>query len=105
MREEIMTSVRAFVNRRGYKILDYVDNYILFEDDGTVVVAKIIEATGYNFPKEKTDAEVREEFEKMFIQFMLRNEDLTDTPVRFDIIYSRIVSVNRAFIKHHINAL
>ena len=55
------------------------------------------------FPVEAVNAEKRARYEKIAAWFLKEN-DVCNMPVRFDIISLLVVSEDRAMIKHYVNA-
>ncbi len=55
------------------------------------------------FPSEAVDPEKRKRYENIAALF-LRDYDVVDVPVRFDVVSIVLVAPDRAMIRHHINA-
>lgn len=99
----------TFLERRGYDIIDsnyeYDESnaYIIAKQDDEVVFVKTVVVESMDFGDDATN-EDRSAFEKAAIDFFKDNTEFLGK-VRFDIVSLYILGENRAFIRHHINAL
>lgn len=100
-----------FLERRGYDIVErnWTCNAgeadIIARDEETVVFVEVKTRTNCDkgLPSEAVDEAKRARYEQIAVQF-LKDYDVVDVPVRFDIISLVVVSPDRAMIRHHINA-
>lgn len=100
-----------FLCRRGYDIVERNWTCIAGEADiiardGDAVVfveVKTRSSCEKGFPSEAVDASKRERYERIAALF-LEHFDVTDVPVRFDVISIVLIAPDRALIRHHINA-
>lgn len=100
-----------YLEKIGFDILDRnwtcpageVD--IVARDMDAVVFCEVKTRTSFErgFPAEAVDAEKQSRYEKIAAWY-LRDSEYVDVPVRFDVIALLVVSEDRAFIKHYVNA-
>ncbi len=110
-RELGIEASKRFLARRGYTVLeanlahgrDAVDIVAKDEDTLVFVSVKTKKNTGNGFPAEHMSCQSREALEKAAVTY-LATHDASDMAVRFDVISLLILSENKAFIRHHINA-
>ncbi len=100
-----------FLERRGYDIVErnWTCNAgeadIIARDEETVVFVEVKTRTNCDkgLPSEAVDEAKRARYEQIAVQF-LKDYDVVDVPVRFDIVSLVVISPDRAMIRHHINA-
>lgn len=100
-----------FLDRRGYEIVERNwtcsagEADIIARDDETLVFieVKTRSNTDKGFPSEAVNAAKRRRYEGIAAQF-LQGYDVVDVAVRFDVVSIVVVAVDRALIRHHINA-
>lgn len=100
-----------FLYKRGYEILErnwscYAGEAdIIAQDEGALVFVEVKTRRDCQkgFPAEAVSSEKRDKYEKIALAY-LSDADLTDMPVRFDVVSIVVVARNRAMIRHHINA-
>lgn len=100
-----------FLCRRGYDIVER--NWVclageadIIARDGDAVVFVEVKTRSNcekGFPSEAVDTGKRERYERIAALF-LKNFDVVDVPVRFDVISIVLIASDRALIRHHINA-
>lgn len=100
-----------FLDRRGYELVERtwekdpkspID--IVAKDEDALVFVQVKGREGSDtFPPENLN---REKLEKFAIKWLREAEDdLTDFPIRFDVIAIITIGPDRAMIRHHINAM
>lgn len=100
-----------YLERFGYEILDRnwvcpagEADIVAFDGDALVFVeVKTRTSFKKGFPAEAVDLEKRTRYEKIAMWY-LKQCDFVDVPVRFDVVAIMVVSENRAFIRHYVNA-
>lgn len=100
-----------FLDRHGYEIIErnwtcLAGEADIIARDGDWVVfveVKTRSSCDRGFPSEAVNAEKRERYERIAACY-LQDLDVVDVPVRFDVVAIVVVSPERAFIRHHINA-
>lgn len=100
-----------FLVRRGYEILERnwtcyageADIIARDEDNLVFCEVKTRKDCQKGFPAEAVGAEKREKYEKIALAF-LRDYDVVDIAVRFDVISIVVMPPDRALIRHHIAA-
>ena len=100
-----------FLIRRGYDILDrnwkcYAGEAdIVARDEDTLIFVEVKTRKDCQkgFPAEAVNAEKRTRYEKIALAY-LKNYDVVDLTVRFDVISIVVVADDRALIRHHIAA-
>lgn len=100
-----------YLERFGYEIIDRnwkcpageVD--IVARDYDTLVFCEVKTRTNIEkgFPSEAVTDEKRARYEKI-AGWYLRDTEIVDVPVRFDVIALLVVAEDRALIKHYCNA-
>ena len=107
---ENLVAARYF--RRGYRVLDRNVRYpfgeidLIVEDpDGTTVFVEVKTRTSAanGLPGEAVTKEKRARYEKIACLY-LEHSEVTDVPVRFDVVALTLIGPDRAFIRHHIDA-
>lgn len=104
-----LKAAARFLERRGYEILDtefFEESEpldIVAEYDGTYVFVGVTAARGSEPFRELLESQ-REEAEGAAARWLGENAEV-DRPVRFDAVAMRVVSEDRAFLRHHINCL
>lgn len=101
-----------FMERQGYEILERnfqsksgsVDLIVSDDDNLVFVEVKTRSNADRGLPEESTTRETRDRNEKIAVEYLSTHE-VTDTAVRFDVISILVVSEDRAFLRHHINAM
>ena len=101
-----------FLERRGYEILErnwkcqYGEaDIIARSEEGAIVFVEVKTRTSVakGFPSEAVDAEKRGRYERIAASY-LKDCDVVDVPVRFDVVALLVCGTDRALVKHHINA-
>ena len=93
MKEKAMDAVKAFLERKGYEIVD---------EDGTLVFVDATVRIGTDgFPEAHRARGLREALAAAWLAG--NGDDYADTPVRFDEVAMMVVKENRAFLRHHVN--
>ncbi|RNL48446.1 YraN family protein [Paraeggerthella hongkongensis] len=100
-----------FLYRRGYEIVERNwtcsagEADIIARDEEWVVFVEVKTRSSCEkgFPSEAVDPEKRKRYENIAALF-LRDYDVVDVPVRFDVVSIVLVAPDRAMIRHHINA-
>ena len=85
MKEKAMGAVKAFLERKGYEIVD--EATVRIGTDG--------------FPEAHRARGLREALAARWLAG--NGDDYADTPVRFDEVAMMVVKENRALLRHHIN--
>lgn len=111
IKERTKTAAKMYLQHRGYDIRSTWESKEQFgfiaKDNDTVAFVRLlsngIEKDG--FPAEQEMS--REDFEQMACSLLAQHDyrDLVDMPVRFDILSLKVLCADRAFIRHHVNAL
>lgn len=110
--ERGVDSAEKLLERKGLKIIaknwtcdeGLID--LVCEDDDVLVFVEIKTrrlVEGVGFPEDVISKSKRERVERMAAEF-LKTYDKVDVQVRFDIIAILVISDDRAFLRHHINA-
>ena len=98
MKEKAMGAVKAFLERKGYEIVDEAwqgpegiggIDLVAVDEDGTLV------------PEAHRARGLREALAARWLAG--NGDDYADTPVRFDEVAMMVVKENRALLRHHIN--
>lgn len=100
-----------FLERRGYEILEQgwsclegTADIICKGNSGVVFVeVKARSDIEKGFPSEAMNHLERNKLELVAMNY-LKEADLVDTSVRFDVISIVVLDENRAFLRHHLNA-
>ena len=100
-----------YLSRVGYEILERNwrcpagEADIIARDDDALVFIEVKTRTDIHkgFPAEAVDAEKRARYEKIAAWY-LRCCDMCDVAVRFDVIALLVLTSDRAFMKHYVNA-
>lgn len=100
-----------FLHRRGYEIVERNwkcaagEADIIARDGPAVVFIEVKTRTSVEkgMPSEAVDRRKREKYEKIAALF-LRDYDVVDVPVRFDVVSLLVIDGDRAMVRHHINA-
>ena len=98
MKEKAMGAVKAFLERKGYEIVDEAwqgPEGIGGIDDATVRIGTD------GFPEAHRARGLREALAATWLAG--NSDDYADTPVRFDEVTMMVVKENRALLRHHIN--
>ena len=100
-----------FLVRRGYDIV--ARNWtcaageadIIARDGAALVFVEVKTRSGctHGLPEEAVGSEKRRKYEKIACLF-LKEFEVVDVPVRFDVVAISVISPDRAFVKHHIDA-
>lgn len=94
-----------FLTRRGYDIIEVNEGMIVATYDRELIFARVLfrNAADKGFPKENVTT--RQEVELAAATWLANApNDYTDYPVRFDVVAIIILSSERAFLRHNINA-
>lgn len=100
-----------YLERAGYEILDrnwecmYGEADIVAREGCTLVFVEVKTRTSIDkgFPAEAVDEEKQSRYEKIAACY-LKTYAYVDIPVRFDVIALIVLSEDRAFMKHYIDA-
>ena len=123
MKEKAMGAVKAFLERKGYEIVDEAwqgpegiggIDLVAVDEDGTLVFVDATMDTDedgivvgiVNCFVETQNCQERERGlrEALAARWLAGNgDDYADTPVRFDEVAMMVVKENRALLRHHIN--
>ena len=99
MKEKAMGAVKAFLERKGYEI---VDDLVAMDEDGTLVFVDATVRIGADgFPEAHRARGLREALAAAWLAG--NGDDYADTPVRFDEVAMMVVKENRALLRHHVN--
>lgn len=100
-----------FLNNQGYTVCEQdwcckhgsVD--LVVSDEGSLVFVEVKTRsnTDRGLPEDAITKDVRKRNERMAISYLTSHEEV-DVAIRFDIITILVVSTDRAFLRHHINA-
>jgi|GEM_PF-292706 len=101
----------SFLERRGIYIRDRnwsckfgeVDIVAEEEDALIFIEVKTRSSCDYGFPEEAVDGKKRKRYEKIAGCY-LKDNDVGDKCIRFDVIAIQVISADRAFLRHHRNA-
>ena len=100
-----------YLVRRGYDIVERnwtciagEADIIAFDGDTIVFVeVKTRTSAANGLPGEAVTKEKRARYEKIACLY-LEHSEVTDVPVRFDVVALTLIGPDRAFIRHHIDA-
>lgn len=100
-----------YLDHIGYEILErnfscpFGEADIIARDGDTLTFVEVKTRTGVakGFPSEAVDARKRSRYERI-AGWYLRDYEVTNIPVRFDVIAIMVVSEDRAFLRHYCNA-
>lgn len=102
-----------YLGHRGYTVLETgwtcpagtAD--IVAKDGNTLVFANVSsrDSAERGFPSESRSKKVRAQRENIAIAWLAKHQDIVNETVRFDNLALLVVDSQRAFIRHHINAL
>mgnify|MGYP004715069709 CR=1 FL=1 len=100
-----------FLVRRGYDIIERnwtciageADIIALDEDTLVFVEVKTRSSAANGLPGEAITKEKRTRYEKIACLY-LEHSEVSDAPVRFDVISITLIGPDRAFVRHHIAA-
>lgn len=111
MKEKAMGAVKAFLERKGYQIVDEAwqgpegiggIDLVAVDEDGTLVFVDATVRIGTDgFPEAHRARGLREALAARWLAG--NGDDYADTPVRFDEVAMMVVKENRALLRHHIN--
>ena len=100
MKEKAMGAVKAFLERKGYEIVD--EAWQGPEGNGTLVFVDATVRIGTDgFPEAHRARGPREALAATWLAG--NGDDYADTPVRFDEVAMMVVKEDRALLRHHIN--
>lgn len=115
LQERAIKAAKAFCTRRGYDIIDSewetedgtgID--LVARDEDVLVFVDVLSRDGAakGLPAESTGSRERcERAAAIWLSQHADDEEFVDVTVRFDVISILTLSENKAFLKHHINAL
>lgn len=111
LRNRSIRAVQRFLERREYEVMDTWEHQdfcgvVAKDSDDALVFAQVLckLADDEGFPKES--GVDRGELEVLASDWLrARNKDSWETPVRFDVVSILVLNEDRAFLRHHINAL
>ena len=111
MKEKAMGAVKAFLERKGYEIVDEAwqgpegiggIDLVAVDEDGTLVFVDATVRIGTDgFPEAHRARGLREALAARWLAG--NGDDYADTPVRFDEVAMMVVKENRALLRHHVN--
>ena len=111
MKEKAMGAVKAFLERKGYEIVDEAwqgpegiggIDLVAVDEDGTLVFVDATVRIGTDgFPEAHRARGLREALAATWLAG--NGDDYADTPVRFDEVAMMVVKENRALLRHHVN--
>lgn len=111
MKEKAMGAVKAFLERKGYEIVDEAwqgpegiggIDLVAVDEDGTLVFVDATARIGTDgFPEAHRARGLREALAATWLAG--NGDDYADTPVRFDEVAMMVVKENRALLRHHVN--
>ena len=105
MKEKAMGAVKAFLERKGYEIVDEAwqgpagiggIDLVAVDEDGTLV-----RSGTDGCPEAHRARGLREALGAAWLAG--NGDDYADTPVRFDEVAMMVVKENRALLRHHVN--
>ena len=107
--QHMSEAAERFLRHRGYDICDTWElgsqfGYVTKDDDVVSFVRLHLgEFANPELPEESGIS--REEFEQVVTKWLASDkaEDMVDMPVRFDVLSLKMLSSDRAFIRHHLN--
>lgn len=112
LQEKGLKAAIKFLERQDYKILELgwtskageVD--IIATDIDNLIFIKVETHSKIDdgLPEDRMKKKTRQRFEQSAIEY-LSHADIRDVIVRFDVISMVVVDEERAFLRHHINAL
>lgn len=106
LKDRVKAAVKGYMHRmRDVEFLDEVNDFLVFEEEGEVVV---FVATAYNtgaFPHVSRNR-LRNQFEDAMILWFSEpeNRDKVDFPIRCDSAEVNIMGKDRALVRHVVNA-
>lgn len=111
MKEKAMGAVKAFLERKGYEIVDEAwqgpegiggIDLVAVDEDGTLVFVDATVRIGTDgFPEAHRARGLREALAATWLAG--NGDDYADTPVRFDEVAMMVVKENRALLRYHVN--
>lgn len=111
MKEKAMGAVKAFLEHKGYEIVDEAwqgpegiggIDLVAVDEDGTLVFVDATVRIGTDgFPEAHRARGLREALAAAWLAG--NGDDYADTPVRFDEVAMMVVKENRALLRHHVN--
>lgn len=116
LKEKAVRAAEKFLVKRGYEVVE--SNWksesgssidLVAREDGTVVFVDVSARSGIDCGMPEEGGEMhrrrREIAAATWLSEHADDEDVVDTPVRFDSIAMLLVSESRALLRHHINCL
>lgn len=102
-----------YLGHRGYTVLETAWTCpagtadIVAKDGDVLVFADVSsrDSAERSFASESCSKEIRAQRENIAIAWLAEHEDAVNETVRFDNLALLVVGSNRAFVRHHINAL
>ena len=114
MTKRIKLAGVAYLKRRDYQVLETdwtcgAGSFdIVAKDEDTLVFVEVQGITdAQEFDKEFTAEEKKEKrayVERVSIQYLIAHTDITDAPIRFDVMQVLNLDGDRCMIKHAVNA-
>lgn len=107
-----LKAAARFLERQGYDIIERdwkckfgtMDLIVSNEDELVFVEVKTRSNKDHGLPEDAITDDKRAVYEKIAIAY-LATVDVSDVAVRFDVVSILVVSEDRAFLRHHVNAL
>lgn len=106
LKDKVKKAVKAYMHRmRDVEFLDEVNDFLIFEEEGEVVVFVAVSAETGSFPRVSRNR-LRNEFEDAMILWFSEpeNRDKVDFPIRCDSAEVNIMGKDRALVRHVVNA-
>lgn len=105
-------AVAGFLKRRDFEILEHdwfcsagsVDLVCMDDETLVFIEVKVRSETSKGFPSDEVNQKKRDRYERIAASY-LQQHTLTDTRVRFDVVSLLVLGEDRAFLRHHVNAL
>lgn len=100
-----------FLERQGFEILEqnwkckHGEADLIVCDENTLIFVEVKTRSNCDkgLPEDAITKNKRVRYEKIAVSY-LKASDFTDIAVRFDVVTILVVSADRAFLRHHINA-
>lgn len=100
-----------FLEKQGYEILEqnwecrHGEADLIMCDEDTLVFVEVKTRSNCEkgLPEEAITKDKRTRYEKIAVSY-LKKSDFRDIAIRFDVVSILVVSADRAFLRHHVNA-
>lgn len=105
-----MKGIKSYLERKGFEILeenwahggDAIGFIANEEGDLVFIGCQLRQNSGEGFPEEALD---RDFLERLVAAYLAEHLDSGDCAIRFDVVSMLILGDDRAFLRHHRNAL